>query len=120
MPNTHTFADMNQEAPSALFSNLIQAWGYGSLGNLQGQRIAAADEPFPTEIAAQEHLHFNTLFQSASPRSRLRTLKAMQFTAANKEERVQRSLAALNEPLGINLSAAQWAMVSELTEEDEE
>jgi len=120
MSEAKTFADINQAAPLGLFSSLVQAWGYGSLGNLQGQQVGAPDEVFPSDAATLARLHFSVLFQSSLPRTRLRSLKAMQFTPANKDERVQRSLNALNQPLGINLSPAQWAIVSELTEEDEE
>jgi hypothetical protein len=44
----------------------------------------------------------------------------MRFTAADKAERVHRSLHALTQPLQINLSPEQWELVAELSEEDEE
>jgi hypothetical protein len=120
MSNAQTFHDLNQEVPSGLFTDLIQAWGFGSLGNMQQQRIPAAEESFPGEAVVQAHLSFNAQFESASPRTRLRSLKAMRFTAVNKQERVHRSLHALSQPLQINLSPAQWELVAELAEEDEE
>jgi hypothetical protein len=119
MPNVQTFHDMDQEAPSGLFSSLMQAWGYGSLGNMQAQRIAAADELFPGELTAQRYPQFNSQFQADSPRARLKTLKAMHFTPASKAGRVRRSLQALSLPLGIELSAEQWALIAEASEEDD-
>ena len=120
MPDMQTFHEIKQEPPSGLFSSLMQHWGFGSLGNMQVQSIRTPGEMFPDESVVEAHLQFNTQFETASPGTRLKTLKAARFTPANKAERVQRSLQALSQPLGINLSAVEWALVAELTEEDEE
>ncbi|MGB2679304.1 MAG: hypothetical protein WAN12_19655 [Candidatus Acidiferrum sp.] len=115
-----TFHEIKQEPPSGLFSSLMQHWGYGSLGNMQVQWIPTTDETFPNESIIEAHRHFNSQFEAASPGARLRALKATRFPAASRVERVQRSLQALSQPLGIKLSAEDWALVAELTEEDEE
>jgi len=122
MPDMETFHETNQDPRWPLFSILRDHhhWGYGSLGNLQAQGISTADETVPSESIAEAHFQLNAQFDLATPGTRLRTLKTARFSAATKAERVQRSLQALSQPLGINLSAEDWALVAELTEEDEE
>lgn len=119
MPNVQTFHDLNQEAPSGLFTSLVQAWGLGLLGNMELQQIPAA-VPSHNETVAQAHLPFDSPPESTSPRTRLRTLKAIRFNPTNKQDRVRRSLRALSQPLQIDLLPTQWALVAELSEEDEE
>ncbi|HEY6328300.1 MAG TPA: hypothetical protein VI756_03110 [Blastocatellia bacterium] len=47
------------------------------------------------------------------PPGRLVQLKRARFTPDGKQERVERSLAALNQPAGIQLSPAEWKGIIE-------
>jgi len=121
MPDAQTFADINQGSPLGLFSSLTEAWwGSGSLGNMHVQRIGLTDESLPTEGGVQTRSPFSASDESTSPRTRLSALKAARFTVVDRTERIQRSLQALNQPLGIDLPPAQWALVAEQIEDDEE
>ncbi|MGH7746107.1 MAG: hypothetical protein ACREQ5_15245 [Candidatus Dormibacteria bacterium] len=120
MPDAQTFADINQGTPPSLFSSLIQAWGLGSLGNMQVQRIAQTDKPSLNEVEVQARPPLGTQTDLASPSMRLRAMKAARFTATDRLERIQRSLQALNQPIGINLSPEEWASVASQIEDDEE
>ncbi len=121
MPDAQTFADIDQGIHPKLFSSLAQAWwGSGSLGNMLAQRVTPTDESFPIEGELQAPFPFSSGTESASPRTRLRALKTARFTAAGRAERIQRSLQALNRPLGIDLSGEQWSLVAEQIADDEE
>ena len=119
MPSSDLSTDMTQEAPM-LFSRLMDAWGLGSLGNPEIQRVRASGEPFSSRLVSGFELTPAGPFHSTSPRTRLSALKALHFIAATRQERVERSLQALTRPLGIHLSPGQWTIVVDLAEEDDE
>ena len=84
----------------------------------EGTEIVIEHDELP--LAVVRPLNGDGTFESLSPQERLKNLQAIRFSAINQADRVQRSLAALNQPLGIDLPAEQWAMVAELSEDDEE
>lgn len=62
---------------------------------------------------------YRILFAAARPSSRLAVIKREKFTHQGKEDRVQRSLAALNAPQPTELPLAQWkALLEEIEDED--
>lgn len=68
----------------------------------------------------QRALNGDVAADSVSPQTRLKNLQAIRLSSANQADRVQRSLQALNQPLGINLPAEQWPVIAELSEDDED
>ena len=68
----------------------------------------------------QRNLNDDEVSELVSPQTRLKNLQAIRFSSANQAERVQRSLQALDQPLGINLPAEQWTVVAGLSEDDED
>jgi len=84
----------------------------------EGTEIVIEHDAHP--VAVVRPLNGDGAFDLLSPQERLKNLQAIRFSAINQADRVQRSLAALNQPLGIDLPAEQWAMVAELSEDDEE
>ncbi len=120
MSNNQAFVDLNQEAPRRLFSDLMQAWGLSALGNPQRQYITSGDESFSPESLAQTHLRLNLQLQVASPRARLTALKSVHFPQEGKAERIRRSLESIRKPFGINLAPAEWALIIQEEEEDED
>ncbi|HKP13191.1 MAG TPA: hypothetical protein VJZ91_13820 [Blastocatellia bacterium] len=60
------------------------------------------------EISLEEPLS-----HPSKPRSGLEELKKWRFTPEGRDERIARSLAALNRPASIRLSPDQWKFVAE-------
>jgi hypothetical protein len=54
------------------------------------------------------------------PVSKLDELKARKFTAADREHRIARSLAALHEPAQLHLSAVDWQWLDEHADAENE
>src|SRR6266498_1171724 len=52
-------------------------------------------------------------FVHSTPTSKLQVLKRKRFTTADRTARIQRSLAALNQPETLQLTAQEWHFFSE-------
>lgn len=86
---------------------------------LLGNAFIQTPQPFfgVDEVMAM----YRTLVGGASPSAKLDILKRHRFTAAGRQARVEASLAAVNGPQRIVLTAAQWKeLMEEIEEEDED
>lgn len=88
--------------------------------NAQPVAVVRPVESPRVPLLSESALNGDGASESVSPQARLKNLQAIRFSAADRAERVQRSLAALHQPLGIDLAAEQWAVVAGLTEDDED
>jgi hypothetical protein len=86
----------------------------GLLGNVYAQVVHVSsfdvDSVFET---------YGKLLSGRAPFSELAMLKRQRFTREGRQDRIERSLAALNAPQPTDLTLAQWkALLEEVEDED--
>jgi len=84
----------------------------------EGTEIVIEHDARP--MAVVRPLNGDEAFDALSPQQRFKNLQAIRLSAESQAERVQRSLAALNQPLGIELPAEQWRLAADFSEDDDE
>jgi len=84
----------------------------------EGTEIVIEHDARP--MAVVRPVNGDETFDSLAPQQRFKNLQAIRLSAGSQADRVQRSLAALNQPLGIELPAEQWRMAADFREDDDE
>lgn len=90
------------------------------LGNPRIQ-VSVSFAELPLHQFGVEHYRvFQRRLELASPGNRLAALKALHFPIGEKNDRIRRSLAALNSQPNLRLSASQWKNAADAADFEEE
>lgn len=116
MDHQQTFGNEAQKPPS-LAGTSPPAWSVYSGGLLGNEAIQPAIPSWVAQVLSHPGYgvpNYRSLRPSATAAiSRLEALKRTRFTPESKDERVAKSLAALNQEESIHLTPGEWRWVAE-------
>jgi hypothetical protein len=117
MTHTAQVGESSAQRPSLVFdiSSPTVDHSSGLLGNRRAQWVASKDESY------LQFWHVLRQRFDAPPAFKLAILKQRTFTPEGRQERIRRSLAALEAPQPTMLTREQWKeIVEEIEDEDED